>query len=216
MRVRGRGDPPCENANPDTIVSWAYILIGLRSVGFAPVERAERDYLPGHNSSYKRAVLLEYGDALETLMESRNGPHVGPESAKGYRLLLEPAAVAAHTNFGLLVSRGWQVMFHGGRAFSLHAGAKRVVARAAPRLRGSVAAHSHSCGLARTLGTVRRLGRGPAFAARVVPTLWVGRRFDAVGQMVGYALGAGTSHEKLAAFEWHRLKHTPRGEAPAT
>ena len=203
--------PAMRNANPDTIVSWADILIGY-GPWLAPVERAERDYLPGHNSSYKRAVLLEYGDALETLMEAET-VLMWDLKRKGYRLLLEPAAVAAHTNFGFWSS--WvQVMFHGGRAFSHTRAsewslARRLVFAAASPLIPIVR-------LARTLGTVRRLGRGPAFAARVVPTLWVGLCFDAVGQMVGYALGAGTSHEKLAAFEWHRLKHTPRGEAPAT
>jgi hypothetical protein len=34
--------------------------------------------------------------------------------------------------------------------------------------------------------------------------------------MTGYALGAGEAHAKLAAYEWHRMKHTRRGEATAS
>jgi hypothetical protein len=203
--------PAMRNANPDTIVSWADILIGY-GPWLTPVERGERDYLPGHNSSYKRAVLLEYGEALDSLMEAET-VLMWDLRSKGHRLLLEPAAQAAHTNFGFWSS--WvQVMFLNGRAFadtrSEHWSLVRRLAFATaspliPFVR-----------LVRALGNVRRLGRGPVFAARVVPTMCVGLAFDALGQMIGYAFGGGTAHERLATFEWHRLKHTPRGELLAT
>jgi hypothetical protein len=41
----------------------------------------------------------------------------------------------------------------------------------------------------------------------------VGLVADGLGQMAGYAFGAGTAHERLAEFEWHRLKHTPQPNA---
>ena len=61
--------PAMHNANPDTVVSWADLIMGY-GPWMAPITKHEPDYLPGHNSSYKRAVLLEYGDRLETLMEA--------------------------------------------------------------------------------------------------------------------------------------------------
>jgi hypothetical protein len=73
--------------------------------------------------------------------------------------------------------------------------------------------------LGRTLSHARRLGRGAPFLARVVPTLTVGLVLDGIGQMAGYALGAGAAHEKLAAYEWHRMKHTrprSRGDVSAS
>jgi hypothetical protein len=203
--------PAMRNANPDTIVSWADLIIGY-GPWLAPVLAGEREFLPGHNSSYKRSVLLEYGDRLDELMEAET-VLMWDLRSKGHRLLLEPTAQAAHTNFGLW--RPWiQVMFLNGRAFadtrsSRWSLARRLVFAGASPLIPFVR-------LARTLGDARRLGRGWPFLARVVPTVGVGLIFDALGQMVGYALGAGTAHERLAAFEWHRLKHTPRGEAMAT
>src|SRR5262249_51290554 len=41
--------PAMHNANPDTIVSWADLLIGY-GPWLAPVAKRDADYLPGHNS----------------------------------------------------------------------------------------------------------------------------------------------------------------------
>ena len=207
-----RGDyaavgPAMHNANPDTIVSWADLLIGYGPWA-APVAKREADYLPGHNSSYKRAVLLEYGDRLETLMEAET-VLMWDLRAKGHRLLLEPTAQAAHMNFGYWSS--WvPVMFLNGRAFADTRAAgwpflKRMAFVAAspaiPLVR-----------FARTLAHARRLGRGAGFLARVVPTVGVGLVADGLGQMAGYALGAGNAHARMAEYEWHRMNHTPRGQ----
>ena len=127
--------------------------------------------------------------------------------SKGRRLLLEPAAFTAHMNFGR-----WQswlaVMFFNGRAFadtraSQWSLPKRLMFVAASPLIPFVR-------LARTLGHARRVRRGAAFLAKVVPTIAVGLAVDAIGQMAGYAFGAGDAHEKMAAYEWHRMKHAAR------
>ena len=89
--------PAMHNANPDSIVSWADFLIGYGPWA-APIVRQDTEFLPGHNSSYKRAVLIEYGTALETLMEAET-VLMWDLRGKGHRLLLEPAAHTAHTNF---------------------------------------------------------------------------------------------------------------------
>ena len=211
-----RGDyaavgPAMKNANPDTIVSWADFLIGYGPWA-APMERREMEYLPGHNSSYKRSHLLAYDASLDTLMEAET-VLLWDLRNKGHRLLLEPAAQAAHVNFGLW--RSWlAVSYHNGRAFADTRAAswspvKKVAYAAASPLIPLVR-------LARTLGNARRVGRGGWFLARIVPTLCVGLAVDAIGQMMGYATGAGDAYEKMAEFEWHRMQHTRRGaSAPA-
>jgi hypothetical protein len=202
-----RGDhaavgPAMHNANPESIVSWADFLIGYGPWA-APISKREVDYLPGHNSSYKRDVLLAYDAKLDELMEAETVVMWDLRS-KGRRLLLEPAAFTAHMNFGRW--RSWlAVMFFNGRAFadtraSQWPLSKRVAFVMASPLIPFVR-------LTRTIGHARRVRRSAVFLAKVVPAIAVGLAIDAVGQMVGYAVGAGDAHEKMAAYEWHRMKH---------
>jgi hypothetical protein len=205
-----RGDhaavgPAMHNANPDSIVSWADFLVGYGPWA-APVSKREVEYLPGHNSSYKRDALLAYDDKLDELMEAETVVMWNLRS-KGQRLLLEPAAFTSHMNFGR-----WQswlaVMFFNGRAFA----DTRASQWSMPKRLAFVAASPliPFVRLARTVGHARRVGRGPACLATVIPTIAVGLTVDAIGQMAGYAVGAGDAHEKMAAYEWHRMKHAAR------
>jgi glycosyl transferase family 2 len=203
--------PAIHNANPETIISWADLIIGY-GPWVAPVARRDADYLPGHNSSYKRAVLLEYGDRLETLMEAET-VLMWDLRAKGHRLLLDPAAETAHMNFGLWSS--WlQVMLLSGRAFADTRSSSWALVRRLAFVAASPAIPFVR--LSRSLGHARRLGRGAGFLARVIPVLCVGLAMDGIGQMVGYAFGAGSAHARLAEFEWHRMKHSSRGTASAS
>ncbi len=198
--------PAIRNANPDTMVSWADLLMGY-GPWLAPAGAREMDFLPGHNSSYKRAVLLEYGERLDELMEAETILQWDLRK-RGKRLFLEPRAQAAHTNFGLW--RSWiPVTFYNGRAFASTRAdgwslAKRfgfaLASPAIPLVR-----------LARSLRYARQSGRGLGFTLRVAPVLLGGLLADGAGQTLGYVLGAGDSHQKMAAYEWHRLRHTPRG-----
>ena len=196
--------PAMHNANPETIVSWADLLIGYGPWA-APIAKHEPDYLPGHNSSYKRAVLLDYGDRLDTLMEAET-VLMWDLRAKGHKLLLDPAAASAHMNFGFWSS--WlPVMFLNGRAFADTRASgwpltKRLAFVAASPLIPVVR-------FTRTIAHARRLGRGASFLARVIPAMCVGLVADGIGQMAGYALGAGNAHARMAEFEWHRMNHTP-------
>ena len=61
--------PAMANANPRTATSWANLLIEY-SEWLYPCPSGEREHLPGHNSSYKRSVLLEYGDRLEQMLDA--------------------------------------------------------------------------------------------------------------------------------------------------
>ena len=203
--------PAMKNANPDTIVSWADFLIGYGPWA-APIERREMDFLPGHNSSYKRARLIAYDGSLDTLMEAET-VLMWDLRNKGHRLLVEPAAQAAHVNFGVWGS--WlAVSFHNGRAFAATRAARWPLVR---RLAFAGASPLIPLvRLARTLGHARRVGRGAWFLARIIPTLCVGLTVDALGQMVGYAAGAGAAHEKMAEFEWHRMQHQRRRTSTAT
>lgn len=202
--------PVVRNANPDTAISWADYMAGYGPwIHGLPERRAS--ILPGHNSCYARSVLDELGDELEDHLEAEAVLH-GRLRERGYSLLLEPRAVTAHVNFALFES--WiSANFFGGRVFagvrSEHWGILRrltycLLSPAIPYVR-----------LGRSLGWMRQ-ARYPARAVwRTVPHLWLGLTVDALGQMLGYASGAGSAHRALAHFEFHRSRHIPISEREA-
>lgn len=193
--------PAVANANPATAVSRADHLIGY-GPWIAPAATRETDHLPGHNSSYKRAALLGWGDALDPLLESETLLHWRMRE-RGERLLLDATARVAHVNF----SR-WQpwlaAQFHAGRTFAagrsrgmtaprraLYAGGSPLI----PLVRFARIAHaSRSAGRTRTL-------------VGCLPALVIGLAVDALGQAVGYALGGGSSPSALARYEFLRARH---------
>ena len=82
--------PAIGNANPGSMISWANLLLEY-GPWLEPATAREIDHLPGHNSSYKRGILLDYGPELEAMLESESVLHWDLR-AKGYRLYLEPKA----------------------------------------------------------------------------------------------------------------------------
>jgi glycosyl transferase family 2 len=192
--------PEVRNANPDSLTSWADFLIGY-SPWSAPAAAGEVEHLPGHNSSYKRTILLDYGAELATLLQAESVLHWDLR-AKGHRLYLEPQAKIAHLNFSQW-STWIPAQFYSGRLFA------------------SVRAQ-HWSWLRRLLYTggavliplvrLRRIqehcrGSGQRGPLRVgsLPVLLIGLGVSALGEMVGYCLRAGDAQKKLAAFEFHRL-----------
>jgi hypothetical protein len=88
------------NGNPITATSWANFLFcfgeafGIDSTG--PV-----DCGPGHNTSYKRAVLEHYAGELERLYQSERMFHYRLRG-DGHTILAEPRAELAHVNISIL------------------------------------------------------------------------------------------------------------------
>ena len=114
-QVVGSGWAGVGNANPHSAISWANLLIEY-GPWLEPATARAVEHLPGHNSSYKRNVLLEYGPALETMLETESILHWDLR-AKGFALLLEPAAKALHLNF-TTIGASMRLRFHSGRLFA--------------------------------------------------------------------------------------------------
>ena len=196
--------PAVGNANPHSAISWANLLIEY-GPWLEPAAAGAVEHLPGHNSSYKRAILLDYGANLEAMLEAETVLH-WVLRAKGYRLYLESAARTAHLNFGRLAP--WvPYLVYAGRVFA----AAR--ARHWPFRRRLL-----YCGgaplipfvrLRRIRSDLRRPGRPADLWPRIVPALLVGLILDMVGQLLGYALGAGKAGERLCYYEFHRDHHLP-------
>jgi len=107
--------PAVRNANPDGLISWADFLLGY-GAWLDPAPGGEIDHLPGHNSSYKRAILLDYDPELEALLEAECVLH-SDLMRRGYRFYLEEAAKTAHLNFGR-VSPWIPYLVQAGRVFA--------------------------------------------------------------------------------------------------
>jgi len=106
--------PVMQNANPRTSISWCDFVINC-GPWMNPVAAGEAAFLPGHNCSYKKSVLLDYGERLEQLMEAEMLLHLDL-CGHGHRLYVEPAARVSHTNFAL-ASSWFPTQFYVGRMF---------------------------------------------------------------------------------------------------
>jgi hypothetical protein len=193
--------PGVRNANPNTAVSWADLFIGY-GPWLTPSPSREAEFLPGHNTSYKREVLMGYADQLDPMMEAETVLHWDLRE-KGHRLYMESTASVAHTNFSLWTS--WiPAQFYNGRLF---AGARarqkslpwRMVFVLGSPLIPGVRLWRIWTGLPSNELKVR------FFAC--LPALIIGLAIDGVGQMVGYALGTGNALDKVARYEVDRFKH---------
>jgi len=200
--------PVVLNANPATLVSWANLLIEY-GPWLAPLPRGAYAHIPGHNSSYKRDRLLEYGDRLPELLEAESVLQ-WDLGRRGHRFAIEPAARSRHENFALF-RPSLQLRFHGGRLFAANR--------------------------ARTWGVARRLAF--AAGAPLIPLLrtWRARRHarrlkdsrrrrglllvtflllvvDGLGEAAGYAAGGGRAMARLTDLEFHRHRFVhPRDRA---
>lgn len=201
------------NANPDRGLSWANLLIAYGEYT-DPRRHGAIGTLPGHNVCLKRAAILErYGDRLVDAL-GRDGTLMEDLAASDRPLVLALRARIAHVNPSRL--------------------APTVRLRvAAGRLYGTRRATAGGWGSARralyVLGgplipfvRLRRLGaehfgggRRADVRGRALPALFLGLVLDAIGQMLGYAMGPGNALDILATFEMDRRQHLVASERAA-
>ena len=199
--------PVFRNANPGTMVSWCDFAIGY-GPWIDPVPGGDQPFIAGHNSSYRREVLVALDDRLEDLLESETVLHFELR-ASGRRVVVEPAARAAHVNFARLGL--WiPVQFHSGRVFA--AERARGWGRGRRLFYGCASPLIPLVRCARAIGHLRRPGLVRPGLARLVPLLLVGLTADGVGQLVGYLAGAGGSPRFLTGFEFGRVNFVPAEE----
>ena len=193
--------PAVRNANPKSAVSWADLFIGY-GPWLSPTIRREADFLPGHNTSYKRAHLLAYGNELESMMEAETLLHWDLRK-NGHRLFIDPSVQVAHMNFSLW--RSWlPVQFYSGRLFAGVRARRMTLWKRALFVVGSP-----------MIPWVRlwRIWRGLEGGEQRQRFLWcahalvIGLLIDGAGQLVGYAAGVGHAVNQVARFEFHRLRH---------
>ena len=202
--------PAVRNANPATGISWADFILGYGqcSDGHPGGEVAAA---PGHNSSYKRALLKRYDRELERWLAAEWVFH-GRLRGDGERIYLEPRAVVRHVNFS------------DARAFAavtFRAARVGAATRAEDWTRPRRLAYSAGSVVLPFLRLARSLRSLPAaqrrrVPARALPALVAGLTIDAAGQATGFASSApDAAHEALVELELERLRFVTPADAAA-
>jgi len=190
--------PAVFNANPSTRVSWANLLIEY-GPWIAPREKAVWSHIPGHNSSYKRDVLMTCGERLGTLMEAESVLQWELQRA-GHRFTVERSAHTRHENFSRF-RPSVRLRLNGGRLFA----ANRCRHWPWP-LRLLYAAGSPLLPIVRTWRAGRDCARGKATAWKpaLLAVTFALLVADAAGELIGYLAGAGHAMRRLTDLEFHR------------
>ncbi|MEO8578239.1 MAG: glycosyltransferase [Gemmatimonadales bacterium] len=201
-----RGDyavvgPVLLNANPRSMISWANLLLEycpwLEGAG-----RAEVNDLPGHNSAYRKDLLLAYGVRLEELFEVELLIQRDLRE-KGHRMLFEPKARTNHLNFSRL-SSALYLRFHAGRSFAGHRTMGWSLAKRTGYIVGSPMIPIVR--FARIVQTVRASAPHSWLFPRALPMLALMLLLDGIGEIVGYVTGPGGAPDILGQIEFNRVR----------
>ncbi|MBP1749043.1 MAG: hypothetical protein H6Q52_1582, partial [Deltaproteobacteria bacterium] len=194
--------PVVLNGNPHTNTSWANFLSEYNE-WLDPHPGGRVRHLPGHNSSFKRDILLGYGHELGMWFESESVLH-WDMAKKGYRFTVEPAAKSRHLNYSLFfisiaLRFGIGRIFAGLRAHNwsyMHRLFYTLASPLIPFVR-----------LRRILRELRKPGRPRTLIPRVLPCLMIFLLSDGIGQMVGYAFNMGDASRKVMRTDFHRERY---------
>jgi glycosyltransferase involved in cell wall biosynthesis len=201
-----RGDyavvgPVLSNANPRSMVSWSNLLLEY-SQWLVGAARLEMDDLPGHNSAYRRDLLISYGDRLEEMFEVEAVIQRDLRS-KGYRMLLEPAAITRHLNFSRLAP-SLRLRFNAGRSFAGHRRTGWNLSKRLGYILGSPLIPAVRC--SRIIRMLRNSPNYRRLLPGILPTLFVALISDGLGEFVGYLIGPGDSPLVLGSIEFNRSR----------
>ena len=188
------------NGNPVKMLSWADHYQAHHEWCNRELS-GEVSFLPWHNSSYKRDILLQYGQELENLMQVESFLHRDLRS-KGYRLLLESNTCNKH----LSIER-WSdwipARYYVGRQY---AGTWSKEWSWPRRLLFAIASPSIPfIRMWRAMKNIRR-EKPYNFIIRLLPIMLTGLAIEGFGHMVGYIASCGDSNEKLIKYDFHRVK----------
>jgi hypothetical protein len=192
--------PGMQNGNPVNLVSWAdyYQAYGQWN---EPQKSGKINSVPGHNSSYKRELLLSFGDELKVLMQAESILHRRLKE-KGYEFAIEAGTRTSHLNF-FLWSTWIPARYYAGRQF---AGTWAYSWSWIRRLTYAVASPGIPwLRLWRTHKYVWKHHRF-VFSFRIMVTILIGYIIEAFGNFLGFLAGMGDASYKIAFYEFHRVK----------
>ena len=203
--------PAMGNANPDCALSWANLAIEY-GPWLDPASSGAAEHLPGHNSCYKRDLLLQYGNNLESMLEAESILHWDLRS-KGHRLYFDAGAKTLHLNYTLF-RPALVLRFFGGKLFAAARCRKwtpwkRLVYGVSSPLIPLVR-------LRRVVQDLRRVGQYRRFRPKILLLLASLLAGDALGEMLGYFFGRGQEMARLSEMEFRRERFMKAEEVRLT
>jgi hypothetical protein len=201
--------PVVANANLDGSVAWADFLLGY-GPWLDPTPAGPVEYLPGHNSSYKRDLLLAYEPDLEEWLDAESNLHWDLR-ARGHGLYLEPAAVTYHFSYSR-VSAWLPATFFAARTFAARRARPWGIGRRLGFAIGSPLIPAIR--LRRLMRDFRRSRQRPS-VLRILPAVTLSLIVSSVGEAVGYLFGAGDAPVRVSEYEFHRTRHVTKADRAA-
>lgn len=199
--------PAFYNANPDGAPSWAGFLAGY-AAWTDGVPAGEVESAPLFNVSYRRSFLLELGDRLSSVLT--DGEDMAAElRARGCGIWFEAAAGIDHANISFLFPLIRQRLLAGrviagGRSASWPWPRRLAYVLGSPLI-PILLLGRYRDGISRT---IRRQRPPPG----TLPVLVLSSVLEAVGEMLGYAGGEGsTTRARYDELEVRRLADTALG-----
>jgi hypothetical protein len=199
--------PQVRNANPRSRLSWVNLFLDY-GPWLGPTSGGELPDLPGHNSAYKKEVLVALGDELTELLEAETLMHVELRR-RGHRLYQDPRAILYHLNV-TRVSAWLQERFQTGRRFGGARGHEWALWRRLVYALGSPLIPLVR--LRRLLRDRARIGAQEQLSGWTFPLLLVALLVSAFGELVGYLFGSGESMYALSRIELHKERFISRRE----
>ncbi|MGZ4778062.1 MAG: glycosyltransferase family 2 protein [Thermoanaerobaculia bacterium] len=202
------------NGNPEGALSRTIELMNY-NLWMPPAPAGESTMLPGHNSSFKKEVLLAYGDELAPLFRAEVALYLRLRR-DGHVLYLEPAAKFRHWNETRLSSicRGyflWHRCYGPIRAavFEWSTARRWLYICATPVIPIYY--------LVRLTGVLVR--RRPHLLGRMfrgVPAIFVSQLASAFGQAFGLLFGIGDAERQFTDYELNHPRTSSDRGAPMT
>lgn len=194
--------PGFENGNPDGVLSWSAFLAAYGCWN-ATRRASEIKEAPIYDTLYRRDVLMEMGDQLETMLSGGDDLRRALQ-ARGRRFYFCPVARIDHLNIAR--ARPW---FHEHFLIGLMIGSRR--ARSWPWWR-------RLCYIAgawliplilfrRNWAGIHQAAKAWHLPAGTIPATFLAYTAKAAGELVGYAGGGTPDHLKMTHYEIRRTDY---------
>ncbi len=194
--------PAMRNGNPNSFVSWADFFIAYGKWA-EPMVSQEMDFLPGHNSMYRRDVLIPYTKDLAEWFEAETVLQ-WELRRQGHTLWLEGCTYTAHLNFAQgrpFLCAQWYAgkNFAVQRARGWHWLKRALYVLAAPLI--------PFVRFRRVRCETLRAGFNFKFRVRLYAVIFAGLCADGLAQGMGY-MGWGVAGKASLENEFHRRRYS--------